>query len=206
MSIRGAKERERNKNSLCWWCQICMCVHILATWIRLGASSLVVVLDGAQGQEGWVRAQPEPCTVCSPALSWVHCPCQQISPACCDLPWLLTSLVSRGESTEGLQQERKAHHHPHSPTASDFPLLCPCGAALPVQVLLYIFRGRWAANCSLLDTSSLLQTAGFPFGYYWYKLNTTVLGTVGMDNKWQLLSERVTSSDCFVVSDEAIGC
>lgn len=124
MSIRGAKKRERwVKSSICWWCQACMCVPVLATWIRLWC----LFLDGAQGQESWVGAQPKPCTVCFSALSWAN---KSLLPA-----------VTFPGSFPALGQEVKSQRvssrtgKPKSPQPHGFPLLWPCEAALPGQVL-----------------------------------------------------------------------
>lgn len=65
---------------------ICSCLG--HTDLAVMPSSFAFVSDGAQGKESWVGAQPKPHTVCFPALSWVHCKCRWVSPACsAPLPW-----------------------------------------------------------------------------------------------------------------------
>lgn len=134
--------------------------------------SFVVFLDGAQGKESWVGAQPKPCTVRFPYLSWAPSKRQQISPAC--------SAPLLGPSLAPYQPWVKRINHRGSPPRKESP-----SSSWPHCIRLLLFvpsavyvwcctrttvgsvhlqwqeRCPWAANCNVLHTAPCYKLDAF---------------------------------------------
>lgn len=110
---------------------------------------------------------------------------------------LLTSLTSRSSVVRKERRESSPWPCVHLPSpvcARDARGSCRCQHRFFCTSLLEV-------GCTLqplLASSSGLQSGGFFFDYYGCKSNTTIMGAVRRENKWQPLSERVISPGCFV--------
>lgn len=158
---------------------ICSCLGHMDQAVL--SSSFAFVLDGAQGKESWVGAQPKPCTAGFPALSWVHCKCQWISPAC-SAPLQWPSLAS-------YQPWVKRLNHRDSPPRKESP---PSSWPHCIGLLLFVPFAVpvWRCSCCFSFFCTSVVVDGLQTAISWtpalcYKLDDFAL--VITDINWTLL-------------------
>lgn len=135
-------------------------------------SSFVIGWSSGQGELNWSTTKALHCLFLCSVLSSLQVPA---NPSCLLCPTAVTfpgCLPALGQEVKSQRVSTKQGnpiiftaplHQDSSPCA----LCCAHGMLqLPVQVLPCIFSGTWAAGCNLLDTSSVVQSGCFSFGYY----------------------------------------
>lgn len=135
-------------------------------------SSFVIGWSSGQGELNWSTTKALHCLFLCSVLSSLQVPA---NPSCLLCPTAVTfpgCLPALGQEVKSQRVSTKQGnpiiftaplHQDSSPCA----LCCAHGMLqLPVQVLPCIFSGTWAAGCNLLDTSSVVHSGCFSFGYY----------------------------------------